>query len=257
MCYNSAQLATKIFKDAKHLGATSEELEVLKRKMEEAYKREYMNPLFHASGYAHPKMFAFDILKGNLDVNLHHWGLIPHWVKDEKTAKELWNHTINARGETIFEKPSFRDAAKNKRCIIPLQGFYEHFHYKNKTFPYFIKRKDDEDLMVGGLLSDWINKDTGEIISTMTIVTTEANSMMSKIHNNPKDKEPRMPLLLEFEDCKIWMEGSKEEVIGLIQPNKKIALEAHTVRRLSGKEYIGNVEEIQDVFEYEELKDKG
>jgi putative SOS response-associated peptidase YedK len=174
-------------------------------------------------------------------------------VKDESQAKEIWNKTLNARGETIFEKPSFRDSAKKSRCVIPLDGFYEHHHKGGKTFPYYIQRKDKESLLVGGLTSEWVNEVTGEIIKSMTILTTPGNELMKEIHNNPKLKEARMPFLLEDKDARLWLEGEENEVKGLIKPNLDQKLEAHTVRRLRGSNYVGNCQEAQEEFDYDEL----
>lgn len=66
------------------------------------------------------------------------WGLIPNWVKDLDTANKIRNKTINARGESIFEKPSFKNSARTKRCLIYVNGFYEHHYFNEKTYPYYI-----------------------------------------------------------------------------------------------------------------------
>lgn len=119
--------------------------------------------------------------------------------------KKQWNNTLNARGETIFEKPSFRTSAKNHRCIIYVAGFYEHHHYNNKTYPFFIYRKDAQPMALAGLWSEWKNPDTGGRLNTFSIVTTKGNKMMARIHNNPKLKEPRMPVILPSELEDEWL----------------------------------------------------
>ena len=73
-----------------------------------------------------------------LQPQLFHWGLIPAWVKDNQTAQTIVNQTVNARGETIFEKPAFKSSAKNKRCIVYVDAFYEHHHANGKTYPFRI-----------------------------------------------------------------------------------------------------------------------
>ena len=82
---------------------------------------------FQISGFAHPKVIIYTNDKP-YEPKLSTWGLIPSWAKD---AYSIWNKTLNARGETIFEKPSFKKSAEEKRCLIPVEGFYEYHHFKD------------------------------------------------------------------------------------------------------------------------------
>ena len=207
-------------------------------------------PVYHASGFQHPKVL---IEIGERLPRVAHWGLIPHWVKDREQAKKIWNSTLNARGETIHEKPSFRDAYKQRRCALFVDGFFEHHHRGGKTYPYFIQARQKHPLILGGLWSEWLDRSTGELVNTFTIVTTPGNELLSKIHNNPKMKGPRMPLILNEADETQWIEGSPEEAGTLIQANTDIALSAHTVARLRGNAYLGNVPEASEEVTYEEL----
>ena len=214
-------------------------------------------PIHHASGFSHPELLIYTDRSPNFP-EVATWGLVPHWVRDQEQLKKLWNNTLNARGETIFEKPSFRNAAKHNRCIVYVDGFYEHHHFGGKTYPFFIKQQHNEPLALAGLYSEWSNKETGGTLNTFTIVTTEGNPLLTKIHNNPKLKGPRMPFILppELEDK--WLipiddELDQKSIEELIQSYPEEELTAHTVRRLRGKEYMGNVEEISDPIEYEEL----
>lgn len=214
-------------------------------------------PLHHASGFTHPEMFIYTDESPDFP-EVATWGLIPSWVHDEEGAKKIWNNTLNGRGETIFEKPAFRESAKNNRCLIYIDGFYEYHHFNKNTYPFYIYRKDKAPMVLGGLYSDWRN-DIGGITKSFSIVTTKGNSMMSKIHNNPKLKGPRMPLILPEELADDWLmtisEDSENEVLKkLIKSFPEEELTAHTVRRLSGKEYIGNIEEISEEYRYEELE---
>jgi putative SOS response-associated peptidase YedK len=253
MCYEAAQLAFRIYKDAKRSGASSEELKILKKKW--GILKEIHVGLFHAHGFQHPKLALFDWQNNAMNIELGRWGLVPHWVKDNEQAKQIRSKTLNARGESIFEKPSFRDAAKKGRCIIPLDGFFEHHHKNGRTFPYFIQHKDRKSLLVGGLQSSWLDPINEEIMCTVTIVTTPGNKLMSQIHNNPRLEGPRMPLILESEDAEQWLKGSEKEVRELIKPNIKQKLESYSVRPLRGNNYIGNCEEVQDAYEYPELNE--
>lgn len=210
---------------------------------------------YHVSGFAHPRLIIYTHEEPFTPI-IATWGLIPFWVKDNAQKIKLWNNTLNARGESIFEKPSFRNSANSKRCLLLIDGFYEHHHQNGKTYPYFITRKDKEPLTIAGLWDEWLDKETGEIIKSFSIVTTKANELMAKIHNNPKLREPRMPLIVsnDIEDSWLNSTTNKDDIIKLIQPYPTIELTAHTVKRLRGKDYPGNVPEISDEFEYEELK---
>ena len=213
--------------------------------------------LFHASAFTHPKILIYtnhEPYKATSST----WGLIPNWVKDNKQRLQLWNKTLNARGETIFEKPSFRYAAKHNRCLIYLDGFYEHHHFKGKTYPFFIHRKDNKPLPIAGLWSEWTDKETSEIVNSFTIVTTKGNRLMTRIHNNPKLMEPRMPVILPDELEDIWLkpiqnEEDTKEIKNLIQPFPDKDLSAHTVQKLRGKDAFGNVPEASDQFNYTDL----
>jgi putative SOS response-associated peptidase YedK len=215
-------------------------------------------PIFHASGFSHPKLFIYTDAEPNLPTPAA-WGLIPHWVRDTEQQQKIWNNTLNARGESIFEKPSFRDAARHNRCLIYIDGFYEHHHFNGKTYPFHIKAKKGEPLVLAGLWSVWNNPETGEVLHTFTIVTTEGNSLLGKIHNNPKLEGPRMPLILPSELEDDWLQPIEDEldikqIQQLIGSYPSEWLEAYPVRRLRGKQYLGNVPESAEPFEYEELE---
>lgn len=215
-------------------------------------------PLHHASGFSHPELLIYTDESPEFPT-IATWGLVPHWVKNKEQQKKFWNNTLNARGETIFEKPSFRESAKNHRCIIYVDGFYEHHHFNKKTYPFFIQRKDNEPMALAGLWSKWTNPENGSSMNTFSIVTTVGNALMTKIHNNPKINGPRMPLILPdgLEDK--WLhriddELDKKIIQELIQSYPEEELKSHTVSKLRGKEYRGNVEGISTEVIYEELE---
>lgn len=139
-------------------------------------------------------------------------GGCPTLIKDEDQLKKHWYTTLNARGETIFEKTSFRESAKHNRCIFYVDGFYDHHHYNGNTYPFFDYRKDNEPLALAGLWSEWINPDTKGSINTFSIVTTNGNPMMAKIHNNLKLKEPRMQVILPLELEDKWLDHINDEI---------------------------------------------
>ena len=215
-------------------------------------------PLHHSSGFSHPEMLIYTDVSPDYPT-VATWGLIPHWVKDTTQQKKFWNNTLNARGESIFEKPSFRDAAKNKRCLIYIDGFYEHHHFNNKTYPFYIQHKDSSPIALAGLWSEWTNPENGGTICSFSIVTTKGNSLMAKIHNNPKIKEPRMPLILPDALTEEWLQPindnlDQNKIQELILSYPENELKAHTVGKLRGKEYAGNIETISNEVTYHDLK---
>ena len=227
------------------------------REIKEKLVRETDLPLFHVTGFQHPKMFIYTNESPNYPV-VSQWGLVPFWAKDKA---DIWNKTLNARGETIFEKNSFKKSAKDQRCIICIDGFYEHHHHGKDTIPYYISRKDRLPISLAGLWTERTDPTTGEVLNTFSIVTTEGNPMMAEIHNNPKLKGPRMPVILpdELEDA--WLEPYRDELDQqkleeLLQPYPEAELEAHTVGRLRGKNAVGNRPEATDHIEYGDVKDE-
>lgn len=167
------------------------------------------------SGFAHPKIPVIESEEPS-KIHLMKWGLIPPWVKDEAQAKDMSNKTLNAMGETVFTKPSFRSIMK-RRCLILVDGFYEWQHTENnKKIKYLIELKEPEPFALGGLYDEWINRNTGEVTKGFSIITVPANPLMEVIHNVKK----RMPLILKKEDELKWIDTrlSKEQVAAMILP---------------------------------------
>ncbi len=121
------------------------------------------------------------------------WGLIPSWAKDDKNASKL----INARAETLTEKPSFRNAFKHRRCLIPADGFYEWKTEGKSKQPYYFRRKNRHPFAFAGLWERW-QSPNGTLISC-TIITGEANEIMRPIHH-------RRPIILSPEDYDRWLD---------------------------------------------------
>lgn len=253
MCYDAEAQARLSLRYAIHRTNSSEERKRLQTEYDKLWGKELF-PLYHVSGFSHPKILVFTD-KEPFKPQAFSWGLIPSWVKDWESAKKLRTQTLNARGETIFEKPSFRSSAKSKRCLVYLDGFYEFHHIGKNTFPFHISLKSNDPLIIGGLWDEWVNKETGEVIPTFTIVTTKGNEVMTRIHNNPKAEGPRMPLILSKEVQDVWLNPdlTKEEVEELIKPCESELLQFHTVNRIKGKAYLGNVPEIVEPFKYAEV----
>jgi putative SOS response-associated peptidase YedK len=140
-----------------------------------------------------------------------------------------------------------------------VDGFYEHHHHKGKTYPFHIYRSDRNPLIFAGLYSDWADPETGEVVTTFSIVTTEGNPMMARIHNNPKLSGPRMPLILPDELADRWLnpvsdELDQQELQELIRSYPEEVLAAHPVGKLRGRDYKGNLEGISEEVVYPELE---
>jgi putative SOS response-associated peptidase YedK len=193
--------------------------------------------LYHASGFDHPRMFIYTD-QNPMTPLVAHWGFVPAWSTDPTT---IWNKTLNARGETIFLKPTFQNAAMNKRCILFLEGFYEHHHKNGNAYPYFIRLKNTDIFAVAGLWSTHTN-DQNEESNTFSIVTCRANAFMQKIHNNSKLPESRMPLILSEKMQDKWLDSSmlQQELEAMIQPFDESFFIAHTVGPIKGKYAKGN-----------------
>jgi putative SOS response-associated peptidase YedK len=150
------------------------------------------------------------------------WGLIPSWSKDPAIANKL----INARGETIAEKPSFRGGFKYKRCLILTDGFYEwkvQEGVKTKT-PYYIHMKDRKPFAFAGLWDEW-NSPNGDMLRTCTIITITPNELMSTLHN-------RMPVILDKRSYVDWLDPAPrtpDSLLHLIQPFRADKMSAYPV----------------------------
>ncbi len=146
-------------------------------------------------------------------LDLLRWGLVPRWAKDLRIGSRM----INARGETVATKNSFRSAFKRRRCIIAADGFYEwkrlpdedgNIPAKPKKQPMFIQRGDGAPLAFAGLYERWIDAEGLREIHTCTIITTTANAMMADIHD-------RMPVLLPPSNWEEWLDPDNDDTEGL------------------------------------------
>ena len=242
MCYDIAYFTKKI------------------KKYEDRFGVEYGGsdaiPMYHTSGFSHLDIPVITH-KHPDQIEMFSWGLIPFWVKDLKSAARIQNSTLNARDNTLFEKPSFRAAAAHRRCLVIVDGFYDHHWKDDKSFPFYIKMKNDEPFALGGIWELWDKE--GEPRLTVAIVTTDPNKTMEYIHNKPAASDtPRMPFIVPKDLEKAWIDPElpKEDVKQMILPFPDEDLESFTVPRLRGKAYPGNVPEIMKHVRYEELEDE-
>lgn len=168
---------------------------------------------FHSPRYnvAPTQMVPAVIYDGvNNRFGLLRWGLIPSWAQDGSMAAK----TINARAETLLEKPSFKKLIERKRCIIPADSFYEWKQDNGKKLPVRILMKDERIFGLAGLYDTWIDPSSSQKVHTCTIITTKANPLVKEIHD-------RMPVILHREDEAIWLDRANStlaDVIDLLQP---------------------------------------
>lgn len=167
----------------------------------------------------HPK--SDELLRsepGDRAFRLLRWGLVPSWSKDVS----IGNRLINARAESVAEKPSFRTAFKRRRCLILADGFYEWKTIEKRKQPYYFRRTDGAPFAFAGLWERW--ESAGDVLDTCTIITTEANSVVEAIHD-------RMPVMLEPADYDLWLnpETRPDPLHRLLRPYTAEAMEAYPV----------------------------
>ena len=201
------------------------------------------------NGFLFPKMnviTAPKVLEGM------QWGLIPSWVKGADQALDIRSKTLNARFDTLHSKPSFRSAFKHRRCLVPVTGFFEWRDVAGKKYPYYIRHATSELISLAGIHESWTDLETGEHVRTFSVVTTDANPFMARIHNT----KLRMPLILDESSEQIWLsseELTKEETRALMHRCEVGVLRAHPVGK--GLQKAGpdaSVEALKEVI-YPEL----
>ncbi len=157
---------------------------------------------------------------GGRRLEMLRWGLVPSWADDPGIGARM----INARSETASEKPSFRRAFRERRCLIPADGFYEWKRENGAKQPYYFRMREGRPFAFAGLWESW-NKDEAEIRSC-TILTTQANDLVEEIHE-------RMPVILPRDHYEAWLdpEAEGQEVAGLLVPYPGEDLETYPVSR--------------------------
>jgi|SRR5659263_8268 len=242
MCYNLSYLESKQQKYAeryKELLPGSTVKQAIQDKL----------PIYYfVSGFSHPLL---PIVKHD-GIFSFEWGLIPFWIKDNKAAKDIQDMTLNAVGETVFEKPSFRNSVNIKRCLLGINGFYEWRDANKVKYPYFIHTKSSDIFSVGCIYESWTDKNTGEIRNTFSILTTPDNPLLESIHNLKK----RMPLILSQEDEKKWIDPklTPAQINELIKPYAESDMAVFTVSQNVNSVWNNrNIPESIEKFDYPEL----
>ncbi|HLL54960.1 MAG TPA: SOS response-associated peptidase [Myxococcaceae bacterium] len=160
---------------------------------------------------------------GERKLELYRWGLVPAWAKDVK----IGNNLINARSDTVAEKPSFRSAFKKRRCLMLVDGFYEWRTDADGKTPFHIHRKDGQPFAVAALWEEWKTPE-GQPLRTCAIITTGPNAVMTPIHD-------RMPVILSKQGQALWLQPGEvkaEELMPLLVPYQPDELQAFEVSRV-------------------------
>ena len=198
MCFYNSN-SKRALDMAKRYGRKTDILEIMREIQEEQYR---------ISAFTHP---LCPIITINQSIDTAKWGIIPFWTKTIEDAKKVRKMTLNARAETVFQRPTFKKQILSKRCLIPSTGFFE-FHHQGKTvIPYYIYVNDEDIFSLGGLYDIWQNTETKEIIQTFTIITVPANKLCSEIHNGGKNPF-RMPLIISRKNEEMWLQNSLNEI---------------------------------------------
>ena len=157
----------------------------------------------------------------------YRWGLVPHWATDAKRASRMFN----ARAETITASPAFREAFRRRRCIVPVDSFYEWKREGTVRQPYRVTRDDGLPLALAGLWAGWRDPETEEVRRTFTIVTTTPNEAIAGLHD-------RMPVVLDETLWDRWLIDGRAgppvdegELLAMLQPTDTIALRIYPVNR--------------------------
>lgn len=240
MCYHAAVSKTKV-EIENHYNAHFAESSEFK-------------PIYHGNAFANIKWPIITLSNPNL-IQLYHWGLIPFWIKNIPEAKKIRTQTLNAMSETVFEKPSFRHTITKQRCLVITTGFFEWYTQGKNKYPFFISLKEKEIFSMAGVYDSFSDIETGEIIQSFSILTTEANSLLAKIHNSKK----RMPVILKREDEKKWLDNSldKSSLQKLMIPYDAIEMNAISISKLiTSKNDNSNSEAVTEEYIYEELRGK-
>ena len=159
----------------------------------------FFEPQKHISAFSNP-LIPIITSDNKSKIQFNYWGLIPEWVQNINKANDLRKMTYNAKSETVNQKSSFRDSFRNKKCLVIVDGFYEWETTSSGKICHYITYPENEIFTFAGIWSNWLDKSTGELIKSVSILTQPANAMMSKIHNIKK----RQPVIVDKKNQSDW-----------------------------------------------------
>ncbi|MDF2457195.1 MAG: hypothetical protein K0R51_3188 [Cytophagaceae bacterium] len=156
------------------------------------------------------------------ELQFFQWGLIPSWSIDRSTAMNM----INARAESVYQKIPFKHIVKNQRCLVPSDGFFEWRKEGKNKVPYRFNLNNEEAFSYAGLWDSWKNEETGDLVNTFTIITTEANKVVKAVHD-------RMPVILRKDLEKLWIaeDVTESQAESLLRPYDTEQMYSYAVHR--------------------------
>ena len=222
----------------------------------------------YTSGFDYPFWPVLKPIDGGNDFVpvMMHWEFIPSYIRsveallhfrkgglNPKTGrKDIPHNTLNAIGEEVLNKPTYKEAALKRRCLVLSSGFYEWRHFtppggKDTAYPYYVSVKGQEYFFMAGIYNPWVDQESGEVVDSFSILTTAANPVMEKIHN----KKKRMPVILPEDQAERWIKDdlAYDGIAALAKfqfPAEQLAF--HTIRK-----DFRQLEEPREAFLYEEL----
>lgn len=250
MCYDAATMTKKAQAYAKRYG-----------NKEIWDKAKLKSPsMFHLNGFEEPNL---PVITGEQtgEVQFFHWAFVPMVYAPKMNGRPM--NTLNARNDKIFtDKSIYKKSAEQKRCLVALDGFFDHHKKDGVAYPYYIQLKTKEPMMVGGLWQSFINEEDEIEINTVTLVTGPANKEMAWIHNEPAHSpESRMIFVVDKSNDDAWLNGTPEQAEQLITPLPDDSLDYHPCKPIKANKklkrtYLGNKPEIQERHYYPELEEQ-
>lgn len=250
MCYDAATLTKKAAAYARRYGD---------QEMWEAAKKE--SPAFyHLNGFDEPDLPVITAEKPDA-VQFFQWGFVPMAYAPSIHGRPM--NTLNARNDKIFtEKSIFRTSAESQRCLVLLDGFFDHHKKNGIAYPHYIQLKSKEPFLVGGLWQTYVDKRDEVAIHTVTLVTGPANKEMAWVHNEPAySPDSRMIYIVDPKDDDTWLNGAMEQAQSIIKPLPDNRLDYHPCQPLRNNKklhrvYRGNLSKIQEYHYYPQLEEQ-
>ena len=210
--------------------------------------------LYYSNGFNHEELPVITMDKPDA-LQFYSWGLVPSFIKDIQGAREISNKTLNARSETVFTTASYKLSIQDKRCLVLAEGFNEWHTVGKEKYPYHIQVLNDDFpdenrvFCFAGIYNHWVDKSTGEILHTFSILTTPANSLLEFVHNSAK----RMPLILSQEDEAKWIDPTinYEDLEKLMRPYPSDKMIAYSISKLiTSRKQEPNDPKVLEGFDY-------
>jgi len=227
---------------------------IIKEELEKRYGSELLDhenyrPSYYYHAFSFPELpVVTRRSNGDNRLDMFRWGLIPSWTKSDDEAAKIRGMTLNARSESISEKPAFSESFAMRRCLLPVNGFYEWKHEAGKKIPYYIFNPSTPVMSLAAIFDRW-NVPGGKPVYTFSVVTTKANRMMAEIHNSKK----RMPVIINQADEDEWLyQGtSPSKLSELMKSYPDDILSSHTISPMIGNSRVNrNSKEIIKPYDY-------